>query len=50
MHEMAICEGIFQVIEDQAKAQQCTRVRRVGMEIGPLAGVDVEALTFSMSL
>ena len=47
MHEMSICEGILQVIEDQAKAQQFARVKRVRLEIGPLAGVELEALTFS---
>lgn len=47
MHEMSICEGILQVIEDQALAQKFSEVKRVCLEIGPLAGVELEALHFS---
>lgn len=47
MHEMSICEGILQVIEDQAVAQKFSEVKRVRLEIGPLAGVELEALHFS---
>jgi len=47
MHEMSICEGILQVIEDQAVQQNFTEVKRVRLEIGPLAGVEPEALHFS---
>lgn len=47
MHEMSICEGILQVIEDQAVRQKFTEVKRVRLEIGPLAGVERDALFFS---
>ncbi|WP_319531241.1 hydrogenase maturation nickel metallochaperone HypA [uncultured Cohaesibacter sp.] len=47
MHEMSICEGILQVIEDQAAKQAFSRVKKVRLEIGPLAGVEMEALMFS---
>lgn len=47
MHEMSICEGILQVIEDQATQQKFSEVKRVRLEIGPLAGVEPEALHFS---
>lgn len=47
MHELSLCEGILQVIEDQAVAQSFSKVKRVRLEIGPLAGVELEALRFS---
>lgn len=46
MHEMSICEGILQVMEEQAATQQFRRVKSVWLEIGPLAGVELEALRF----
>lgn len=46
MHEMSICEGILQVLETTARQQGFTHVRTVWLEIGPLAGVEVEALRF----
>ncbi len=50
MHEMSICESIVNVIEEQAAAQGFGRVRRVRLEIGPLAGVETEALRFSFDV
>lgn len=47
MHEMALAEGILRIIEDQAAASGFERVRRVRVEVGQLAGVEVEALRFS---
>lgn len=47
MHEMAICESIVQVLQQQAAAQNYGRVKTVWLEIGPLAGVELEALRFS---
>lgn len=47
MHELSLCEGILQVIEDQAIAQSFSKVKKVRLEIGPLAGVELEALRFS---
>ncbi len=46
MHEMSICESIVNVIEQQAVAQGFSRVKCVRLEIGPLAGVELEALRF----
>lgn len=46
MHEMALCEGIRGVIEDQAKAHGFAAVRRVRLEIGRFAGVEKRALSF----
>ena len=47
MHEMTICESIVQVLEQQAAAQNYTRVKTVWLEIGRLAGVETQALRFS---
>lgn len=46
MHEMSLAEGVLQVIEDSAKANNFTRVKTVWLEIGALAGVEVEAMRF----
>ncbi len=46
MHEMAICESIRRSLDDEAERQRFTRVKRVCLEIGPFAGVEIEALRF----
>jgi len=46
MHEMSLAEGVLQVIEDSAKAHGFTKVKTVWLEIGALAGVEVEAMRF----
>ena len=50
MHEMSICESIVSVIEQQAVAQSFSKVNRVRLEIGPLAGIELEALRFSFDV
>ncbi|MCW9035697.1 MAG: hydrogenase maturation nickel metallochaperone HypA [Rhodospirillales bacterium] len=50
MHEMSLCEGIVQVIEDQAKEQNYKSVVKVWLEIGALAGVEIEALRFGFDV
>ncbi len=47
MHEMSICESLIQIIEGEAAAQKFKQVLAVCLEIGPLAGVELEALHFS---
>lgn len=46
MHEMSLAEGVLQLIEDAARTQQFSRVTAVWLEIGQLAGVEVEAMKF----
>lgn len=46
MHEMSLCEGVLQVIEDTARAQGFHRVKTVWLEIGALAGVELDAMRF----
>ena len=50
MHEMSICESILDVLKDQAQAQKFDRVKRISLEIGPLAGVEIEALKFGFDV
>jgi hydrogenase nickel incorporation protein HypA/HybF len=50
MHEMALCEGILQVLEEQAATQRYSRVRTVWLEIGALAGIEIEAIRFSFDV
>ncbi len=50
MHEMALCEGLLQVLEEQASEQAYRRVRAVWLEVGALAGVDVRALRFAFDV
>jgi hydrogenase nickel incorporation protein HypA/HybF len=50
MHELAICESLLGVIEEQAKTQHFCRVCRVRLEIGPFSGVETEALRFGFDV
>lgn len=46
MHEMALCESILQIMEDEAKKQNFSRVNLVRLEIGALSHVEPEAMRF----
>ena len=46
MHEMSLCESILQVLEDHARRQGFERVNTVWLEIGGLAGVELDAMRF----
>ena len=46
MHEMALAEGILQLIEDAARNQGFTLVRTVCLEIGQMSSVEPDALRF----
>ena len=50
MHEMSICESILDVLKDQARAQNFDTVKRISLEIGPLSGVEIEALKFGFDV
>ncbi|HWS13451.1 MAG TPA: hydrogenase maturation nickel metallochaperone HypA [Rhodocyclaceae bacterium] len=47
MHEMSLAESVLQIIEDNAARQGFRRVSAVYVEVGRLAGVEVEALRFA---
>lgn len=46
MHEMALCEGVLQIIAEEARRQKFTRVRTVRLEIGVLVHVEPDAMRF----
>ena len=46
MHEMALAEGVLQILEDQAQAQQFSKVKTVWLEIGELSHVDPLSIIF----
>jgi len=46
MHEIALAEGVLHLIEDAARRQAFSKVSTVWLEIGQLAGVEVEAMRF----
>jgi len=50
MHEMSLAEGILEIVEQAARAQGFGRVKEVRLEIGALAGVETEALEFSLDV
>lgn len=50
MHEMSLCEGIREVIEDQARVHDFTKVTRVRVEIGQFSCVEKTALAFAFDV
>jgi hydrogenase nickel incorporation protein HypA/HybF len=46
MHEMALAEGVIQLVEETAQREQAQRVKLVVLEIGQLSSVEPEALKF----
>ena len=47
MHEMSLCQGVLQVIEDHARRGGFHKVKTVRLEIGELSGVEIDAMRFS---
>ena len=50
MHEMALCEGVLQILVANAKSQGYQQVKRVWLEIGGLSGVEPEAMRFGFDV
>jgi hydrogenase nickel incorporation protein HypA/HybF len=50
MHEFSLCESIIETITAQTRHQGFNRVRRVWLEIGALANVELEALRFAFEI
>ena len=46
MHEMALCEGVLDIVAEEAKKHRFTRVRAVRLEIGAFSHVEPEAMRF----
>ena len=47
MHELSIAEGIIEIVERTAAANDVRSVRAVRVAIGELAGVDIPSLEFA---
>jgi len=50
MHEMALMEGMIQIIEEEALRQGFSKVLGVVLEIGALSGVEPQALRFAFEV
>ncbi|WP_371225630.1 hydrogenase maturation nickel metallochaperone HypA [Roseovarius sp. 2305UL8-3] len=50
MHEMSLCEGMRQVIVDQARQHNVKRIKTVRVELGRFAGVEKDALSFAFDI
>lgn len=48
MHELSLAAGVLQVVETAAGHEGFVRVRRLTLEAGALAGVEVRALRFAL--
>ncbi len=46
MHEMSLTEGVLQILQENAKNKGFARVKTVWLEIGEMAGIEVEAIRF----
>jgi hydrogenase nickel incorporation protein HypA/HybF len=46
MHELSITEGLLQIVLDEAKKHDISKVKAVKLKIGALSGVQTDALTF----
>ncbi len=46
MHEMSLCEGVLQVLQENASSQGFSSVKTVWLEIGALSGVELDAMRF----
>lgn len=46
MHEMAIAEGILDIVVDYAARNQAQQVLRISLLLGEMAGVEEESLQF----
>lgn len=50
MHEMSLCESVLQILEDSARSQGFSSIKRVWLEIGMLSCVEPEAMWFSFDV
>lgn len=46
MHEMSIVTGVLKIAEDQARAGGATIINSIELEIGELAGIELESIRF----
>lgn len=46
MHEMSIVNGILRIVEEQAQSAEAQVINTIELEIGQLAGIEIESLNF----
>ena len=46
MHEMSLAEGLIELVEEEARKAQATRVKVVRLALGALGHVEAEAMRF----
>jgi hydrogenase nickel incorporation protein HypA/HybF len=49
MHELGLMESTLSLVQEHARRNNATRVHRIVLRVGALAGVDPEALRFAFS-
>ena len=50
MHEMSLCQGILDIIQERAAADRFSRVTKVRLSIGALSHVDPKAISFGFDV
>ncbi|EHL30434.1 hydrogenase maturation nickel metallochaperone HypA [Legionella drancourtii] len=50
MHELWLCKSILEIIKQNAIAINCTRVKKIVLEIGQLSAVEKDSLIFSFNV
>ena len=50
MHEAALAENILQIALDTAAANRAEKISAIGLRLGEMSGVEVEALNFSFDV
>ena len=46
MHEMSLCEGVIELVEEEARKGGFAKVRTVVLELGALGSVEPDAMEF----
>jgi len=49
LHEVSLLENVREILQDHAREQHFTQVKKITLEIGCLSGVEPEALRFGFS-
>lgn len=49
MHEMSLAGGVLQLVEQAAQREGFARVTNLHLEVGQLAGVELESLRFALA-
>ncbi|MBO4400877.1 MAG: hydrogenase maturation nickel metallochaperone HypA [Selenomonadaceae bacterium] len=50
MHEAALAENILQIAQETAAASHAHKISAIGLKLGEMSGVEVEALNFSFDV